>query len=1027
MTHSVFSSARAFLHAQRGLLFSLMAACSSAEPPSSAAEAGPVAATALWACAPEPQRIDLGPEPIGPELPMIVEPARGLGLMTARVPGTQEVVGGVRLARHDVRVTIRDGVAHTEVEEVFHNESGRVLEGRLVFPLPSDATLARLALWVEGHLIEGEVVERMRADRIFRGIVDDTVRPRDPALLDMLSGGKVSLRIFPIPAKSSRKVLFSYDQVLNKQDGELRYVYPLSLGQDRATPVDALTVTVNGTLALDVERATSLEDFVHVVDEEPPLFSVHEVAHGPSTLLIRTEVDRDFAEPTFHGDVALVLDVSQGQSPETLAAQVHVADAILSDLEEDESFALLACDSACTSFPEGGVTPRTNSSHALAREFLLALTPRGPSDPAGALRAASTRLAPSRPGQILLFSDGAATAGELSVASQLAHAAPLVQAFDVRVVGVGRAVDDRSLAALAQGLTATYDRFATGASFAARVEALASMRRAPVVRQPQVELPPGFTATFPRVAPATRAGEELVLLARSDGPSLDAEEQLTPTEAPLPRLWARERIAELETLGDQANAEITKLAIEHHLLARTTSLIVLENDAMFAQYGIPRTQPAHLSATQGDDVAASGRAAPPRVRTGYTMVSGRLPPESVQRVVRLNLGRARACYQAGLLRTPALAGRVVTTFVIGRDGSVQSIKNVSSALDAETTKCITRSFYALAFPQPEGGVVEVTYPLVFGPSDDADDADKQKPLASELKLPKTSHYSNASLWPHNSSYKPKPWEPPPLVPPSAVHRKGDDLWLPKSDALGPHVASLMARVRRDPSRRSAHVDLARGLLVAGRLDAAHGSAGHLVELDPEYAAGYELLAETSAATGSPEDAARALAHASALDPRSRARQLAAARAAMALGDKTRACAHLRALGELSPKEHATRAESCRTRGTATLPELKSGGFQLDVSCAGPTCDQPPAVVTITPQGRVVSPWTSGGGEAGSARGAATEGTYRTLLVAGSRAGKVTVDALGSRLTVDLGAGDSKTAVISQLKFPKRYRRPRVAF
>src|SRR5262249_49594058 len=62
-------------------------------------------------------------------------PPRGLGRMTARVPGQNDVVSGVRLVAHDVHVVVRDGIARTYVEEVFQNDTSRVLEGRYVFPL----------------------------------------------------------------------------------------------------------------------------------------------------------------------------------------------------------------------------------------------------------------------------------------------------------------------------------------------------------------------------------------------------------------------------------------------------------------------------------------------------------------------------------------------------------------------------------------------------------------------------------------------------------------------------------------------------------------------------------------------------------------------------------------------------------------------------------------------------------------------------------------------------------------------------
>ena len=95
---------------------------------------------------------------------------------------------------------IRNGFASTQIEEEFFNDTDRVLEGTYAFSVPPDASLSRLALWVGDKLVEGEVVERKKAASIFNAIVEDTVRPRDPALLQWEKGSEFSLKIFPLPA-----------------------------------------------------------------------------------------------------------------------------------------------------------------------------------------------------------------------------------------------------------------------------------------------------------------------------------------------------------------------------------------------------------------------------------------------------------------------------------------------------------------------------------------------------------------------------------------------------------------------------------------------------------------------------------------------------------------------------------------------------------------------------------------------------------------------------------------------------------
>jgi tetratricopeptide (TPR) repeat protein len=104
----------------------------------------------------------------------------------------------------------------------------------------------------------------------------------------------------------------------------------------------------------------------------------------------------------------------------------------------------------------------------------------------------------------------------------------------------------------------------------------------------------------------------------------------------------------------------------------------------------------------------------PKVRMGATKVSGGLPPEVIQRIVRQNFGRFRLCYEQGLGRNPNLTGLVTVRFTIGRDGGVSNVADGGSALpDQEVVSCVFNAFYGLSFPQPESGVATVTYPLNF--------------------------------------------------------------------------------------------------------------------------------------------------------------------------------------------------------------------------------------------------------------------------------------------------------------------------
>jgi hypothetical protein len=86
----------------------------------------------------------------------------------------------------------------------------------------------------------------------------------------------------------------------------------------------------------------------------------------------------------------------------------------------------------------------------------------------------------------------------------------------------------------------------------------------------------------------------------------------------------------------------------------------------------------------------------------------------IQRIVRQNFGRFRLCYENGLRANPHLRGRIAVRFTIGRDGSVVDARDGGSELpDAGVVSCVARAFSNLAFPQPEGGVVTVVYPITF--------------------------------------------------------------------------------------------------------------------------------------------------------------------------------------------------------------------------------------------------------------------------------------------------------------------------
>lgn len=589
-----------------------------------------------------------------PPLPETAKQPRGLGSMTARVPGTTAVVDGVRLSQHHVRAVVRDSVAQTEVEEVFQNDTDRVLEGRYVFPLPADATITGLTLFVNDKPVDGELVEKKRAAAIFKGIVEDTVRPRDPALLEWVQGSRFSLKVFPLPAHGSRKVVLRYQQVLTSDGARQAYVYPFSFGEERSTKIDELSIdldlsdggrAVTGVKASgyaatvsDAGKAAHVSlkangtapdhDFAVSFSRPAPDSVVGASEGGFVAMRLRAELPPGAGAPVFQPrDRVLVLDASSSQSAQGLAGSRELMLSMLRGLEPDERFAVLVCDSACESVPKAGMANATGQVVDDAVALVGKRQPRGSSDIAGALRAAAERVPAGTGVQIVYLGDGAPSAGELSAASIAARVRGSFEQrkVDLRLFGVGSNVDEVTLTGLAKALGGSYDNVASSGSLAEQAEVLTTGLRAPLLVAPTVEVPPDVSELEPRTLPNLRLGEEFVVVGKrsssapfnvtlrgrlnGDAYTLSRPVALESTPGSLPfasRLWATARIRELEASGDATAAkQLVELSRQFRVMSRETSWLVLENEQMFAEFGIPRTAPSPDTLSGGAGLAPS--------------------------------------------------------------------------------------------------------------------------------------------------------------------------------------------------------------------------------------------------------------------------------------------------------------------------------------------------------------------------------------------------------------------------------------
>src|SRR5688500_15949999 len=127
--------------------------------------------------------------------------------------------------------TIQGQVATTHVTQVFRNPHPQVMEGTYFFPLPDDASITEFAIWDGDRRLSGEVRPRDEARRIYEDIVR---RIRDPGLLEYAGQNLFQARIFPIPARGTKRLELTYSQVLRAENGTVGFRYPLGIGRNAA-------------------------------------------------------------------------------------------------------------------------------------------------------------------------------------------------------------------------------------------------------------------------------------------------------------------------------------------------------------------------------------------------------------------------------------------------------------------------------------------------------------------------------------------------------------------------------------------------------------------------------------------------------------------------------------------------------------------------------------------------------------------------------------------------------------------------
>ncbi|MEK7832045.1 MAG: VIT and VWA domain-containing protein, partial [Acidobacteriota bacterium] len=127
-----------------------------------------------------------------------------------------------------VDVTIDNQHAHVRVLQIFDNHVGQVMEGKYLFALPPQSSIADFAVWDGDLRLPGVILEKRRANQLYEQI---KAQVTDPGLLqqDDEHGGTsaFSAKVFPIPAYGTKRVELEYTEMLPVENLVSRFSFPL--------------------------------------------------------------------------------------------------------------------------------------------------------------------------------------------------------------------------------------------------------------------------------------------------------------------------------------------------------------------------------------------------------------------------------------------------------------------------------------------------------------------------------------------------------------------------------------------------------------------------------------------------------------------------------------------------------------------------------------------------------------------------------------------------------------------------------
>ncbi|MEO6733068.1 MAG: VIT domain-containing protein, partial [Ferruginibacter sp.] len=189
---------------------------------------------------------------------------------------------GVVLQKLAIEIRVCGTIAKTSWEMVFKNNTDRILEGTLNFPLKEGCAVSRYALDINGKMREAVPVDRGKGTIVFEAIERRRV---DPGLLEKVEGNTFRTRIYPINQHSTRTVIIGYEEEIPMLENDLLHYY-LPLGLKDTIADFSLNVQVIQSSTQPFFDSLAVNDQLHF-DKRNQVYTagLHKINYVPSRSL----------------------------------------------------------------------------------------------------------------------------------------------------------------------------------------------------------------------------------------------------------------------------------------------------------------------------------------------------------------------------------------------------------------------------------------------------------------------------------------------------------------------------------------------------------------------------------------------------------------------------------------------------------------------------------------------------------------------------------------------------------------------